>query len=509
MRRELAAAAAVVIATAAVAAFVAALGGLGLVYNDEYIYAAAARELAQGRTPWCYGPWPFFVARLGFPYTEIHARGSIATIALAFRLFGTSETAIFVPSFVETLLAALAVHLTARLAGVGPWRSALVGSLAGAHPILATFAASAFPEAGHTLGFALAGASIAARAGRLRAILLVTGTVVAVVHRETALALPVAAGLGFFVRARAEGASRKDALRASLVAPLAALVAGLGAFALFRGPMLDPGVRWWYVLQAAMPEGESLYNVVDTRPAPMNSWMIALRAARMTRAFFLGGDELEGTRAIVAFVHAGALSAALVAWRSRSATARALAVSALALYFVKGVSSILFHEPPGLFARHIGSEGVACFVAAAVALARSKRPWLALALAAITLASSLVVSGVIARGHGERLVKQRRVSARLQELLPPTDGVLCAEIAWRLCWDRPGQFVLLPPFDEETLVWLAARVPIDRLALDTGEPLVARPLALTHRRPQRIAGFDLAHIDSSLGVTILIYEKRR
>ncbi len=503
--REVAAAALVALLALAVVLLVAAIGGVGLTYNDEYVYAAAARELAQGKPPWCFAPWCFFVARLGFPYPEIHARGAIATIAVAFKLFGATERAAVAPAVLFTVLLAVGFYAAARWAGIGRKGAVLAGVLAGAYPIDAVFATTTFPEAGHDLGYVLAAAAIVAPGGGLRALLLVLGTFLAVVHRETATILPVGAALGLLVHARTSGASWRDALRGALPAPALAFAAGLVAFALVKGPMLDPNVRGWYVLLPACEGDEGLYGIMDTGPAPLSPFVVLKRVWNILPAFFVGGDGLEGTLPIVLLVHACALAALAVAWRSRDAVARALGASGAFLYAVKAATSLVFHEPPGLFARHLGAEGVVCFLAAVVWFARSGRG--ALAAAAVALVFSLGTDVVIARGHAHRLESQRRLARVVDALCPPTGGVLCSENAGRLAWERPGQFVLLPPWTEATLEKVTRVVPVDRLELDVWEPLVARPLQATGRVPERIGAFRLARRDASLGPTLLVYER--
>jgi hypothetical protein len=487
------AAAAAAIGLAAV--LLVAASGLGLTFNDEYIYAAAARELAHGRQPWCFGPMPFFIERFGFPYLEIHARGSIATIALAFRIFGDREWAACLPAIVETVLVTVAGYACGRLSALPRSRALLGAALVAFFPPLATFSTSAFPETGHALGYALGAVAIVAPSP-WRFAVVALGTAAAVAHRETGLILPFAVALGAFVRDRRRSPA--------LLLLGAGLAAGLATYVATKGTIADRDVRAWMFFMPFVQStnGEGIYTLMpDGAPPPVTSWLVIQRLGKTVGLLLAGGDNLAWTRPTVLAVD-GAILLAVLAARRRPEV-RGLSIAGLLLYAAKSGLLVIFHEPPGLYARHIAAEGVFLVLALLPLLARPRGALCALGL----VAAFAVVDRGTASVRGGILERQRLLGPVLLRLAPRDGGLIASENAWRLVWDRPGQFTVLVPWTPAMLEKLARRVPIERLILDVNEPLVASQLVATGRAPGTIGPFTLVAQDTSLGATLLVYDR--
>jgi 4-amino-4-deoxy-L-arabinose transferase-like glycosyltransferase len=166
----------------------AALGGSGLLWPDEHVYALAARELALGGRPICHAVTAHHVQALGFPYEEVHAPGQVHAVALAFRLLGPSEKAALLPSVSAFLLLVLAAYATFRRLGVRPRLAALSVGLLGLFPTNAAFAFTAFAEMPLALATTLGALSILLRP-RHGIVLLAGAVVLGIAFRESSVAL--------------------------------------------------------------------------------------------------------------------------------------------------------------------------------------------------------------------------------------------------------------------------------------------------------------------------------
>lgn len=515
-RRELGAAAACGLAAAALVALLTLVGGAGLLWSDEWVYATAARELAAGRPPLAFGITAFHVDRFGFPYEEYHARGGIAAMALAFRALGAHEVVALVPAWIATVLAALVAHAAARSAGLAPAPAAAAGALVAALPTVAGFAATGFVEAPITLALLLGAASVGATGTRARIALAVLATVLGVAWRETALVVPFAVAVGLAARAWSDGLTVRAALAAAVPGALAALVAGTGAWRLASAGIAGSSGRGFLAWYVAMPlagaeASRDGYSALGTAVPEITWQLVAARAVRMLpEVFFRPSDSVEGALVGLVLVHGLALLALAGLARRCAPAVRGIAAYALALYVTKVVFLVFIYEPPGFNARHLAGESAPLLLAVALA-AGSFAPRRALVALAALAGLAFVADDIhIARCRAERRGQLTGYSSALGRVAATPPGrVLVASNAWPLAWSRPGLFVALPPATERGLALFAERVPADTLVLHAREPLVARHLVAEGAVPQRLGDFELAARDVSLGVTLLRYERRR
>jgi hypothetical protein len=516
-RRELLGRVGVALFALVTVALVTLVGGAGLLWDDEFNYAAAAREIASGRPGYAFDTYTNYIRVYGFPYLEVHSRGGIQALALAFRAFGASEAAAIVPSALATVLLVLVAHEVARKAGLERRLAALAAALVALSPTVAGFAATAFLEPAETLAVMLGAAAVVSRRSRVRVVLGAAASVLASAYVETGLLVPVALGVAALVRERTGGATlRRSALVAFVESAPALLlaIATVAAFgAWFEGRRHE--VIAWAIAQPLLGDDawrEGYGAATNMQPPPVNLTLLLARALKQAPLLVWSWQPVEGTGASILLVHGIAAAAIFGLVRGRSPLVRGLAAFPLFLYAAKLTLLLFLHEAPRLNARHLAPESAGLIVAGVAALApalpearRGRGAVLALTVAAVMLGIDLRV----ATARATRRERLARYTETLGRIAAPGPGrVLVAYNAYRLPWDRPGSFALYPPATEATLAWLDARAPLEKLVLDPWEPLVARTLAETGHPPQRLAGFELGTIDRSLGVSLLVYERR-
>lgn len=99
----------------------------GLAWNDELVYAAAGRHVADGHGPLSSFYHPDAITERGFPQPDVHMPGHAFVLGAAFRLAGPKEWVALLPSRLALIAAAFLLAVA-----IGPrWgeRSALAGAL--------------------------------------------------------------------------------------------------------------------------------------------------------------------------------------------------------------------------------------------------------------------------------------------------------------------------------------------------------------------------------------------
>ncbi len=447
--------------------------------------------------------------RYGFPYEEPHARGGVQAIRGAFAILGVSEGAALLPAMAATLAAVLVAYGCSRAAGLGPGGAALLSGVLAAMPQVAGFAATAFTEPATTLAFLLGAAALLVRKTGGRFALAALGSALGVAHRETSIAIPCALALGLVLEARREGAKWPQALRAAAPAA-AALALALAVLRLCAGVFATRSggdLAGWYLTLPFVPEEvfrDGFHAASNVPPPPITFSLIVHRALAQAPRLVWCERPIAGAGISIVLAHVAAACALPGLRRSATPASHGLAAYALSLYAVKVLFLLFLYEEPGLNARHLAPETAALVLAAGAALGPSRRS----AIAGIALLPLLL--SVDARVAAERRVERGRradYSATLCRIADPRPGkALVAYNAYRVTWDRPGTFVVLPPATEPTLDWLAERVPIQAMVLDATEPLVAPSLHSRGHAPGRLGRFELKGRDTSAGVTLLLYE---
>ncbi len=483
---------------ALVIALVVATGGTRLVWSDEVVYAAAARELAAERPPLAFDTNAHFIHRFGFPHVEPHARGGVFVLARLFQLLGAREAVALIPSIAWTLgSAAVAYAVIAR--SRGPWAAAAGTVVVVAAPTVAGFAGTAFHEPAITFAYLVAAASVVAE-GRAAPALLALSAFVGVAHRETAALLPLVAAAAIAHRER-RVAPAGLALAAGLASAGLALLLARGAFSRHADATTLP----WYVAQPLLSDTayrEGFGVASDASPPAITLALLASRAARRLPELLWCSRPIAGAGLALVFVHATALAAVATIRRSSDRAVRALAAFALILQAAKLAFLLLVYEEPGLNARHFAPESAVLLLAV---LAGASRPVIAL-VAAPLLALDLHVA------HARHVERERleRYAATLERVANVTaPGALVAYNAHLTTWDRPGTFTILPPASVATLEWLAGHAELQAAVLDATEPLLAEALLREGRIPRRLGPLTITGTDRSLGVTLVIYERAR
>ena len=167
----------------------------GLVWNDELVFAAAGRHVADGHGPLSSFYHPLAIAARGFPQADVHMPGQAFVLGAAFRLAGATETVAILTSrlaFLGTLVL-LAWTIGTRW---GERSGVAAAALFALFPPDAVFAHTAMSESVFTListGFLalFLGARERPSVARAAAMALVLGA--GAIHHETVLAyLPAA-----------------------------------------------------------------------------------------------------------------------------------------------------------------------------------------------------------------------------------------------------------------------------------------------------------------------------
>jgi 4-amino-4-deoxy-L-arabinose transferase-like glycosyltransferase len=167
----------------------------GLVWNDELVYAAAGRHVADGHGPLSSFYHPLAIAERGFPQPDVHMPGQAFVLGAAFRLAGATDLVAVLTSRIA-FVAAVVVLAWAIARRWGERAGIAAGALLALFPPEAAFAHTAMSESVFTLLTTLLLALLLeARdrpsAGRAVALGLLLG--LGVFHHETILAYAPAA----------------------------------------------------------------------------------------------------------------------------------------------------------------------------------------------------------------------------------------------------------------------------------------------------------------------------
>jgi hypothetical protein len=266
----------------------------------------------------------------------------------------------------------------------------------------------------------------------------------------------------------------------------------------------------WVVARPLMNElgRENMFASLGVSPGPVSLALLSARALKIAPEL-VWSNAAEGAGVSLLAVHGAATVAAFLALRRRSpAGIRSVAAYGLTIFVTKFFFLLLFYEPPGFGARHLAAESVPLVIAAiAIAMTAHCTPRCSMVLAALACVFFLTIDYRVATARAVRKARLERYTATLASLVPSGPGAFAAFDGWGLAWKRPGLTVAMPPVTEVAVDFLAEQINLRRIVLDPTEPLVARRLAATGQPPQSLGRFRLVHVDRSLGVSLLVYDR--
>jgi hypothetical protein len=416
----------------------------GLAWNDELVYAAAARHVADGHGPVSSFYHPDAIVEGGLPQPDVHMPGQALLLGAAFRLLGPREEVAVATSAVAFVLAAAVVAWACTR-----WGTA--GALAAAglfvlFPPHAAFAHTAMAEPALCLTTAVFTAlwlGCRDRPGVGRAVALGVVLAAGATQRETFLvyALPAAWAIARWPA----GLRWRGAL------------AGGGALAAYLAFVFVP----FYMARASHPHvltdvlqagGSGIARVVARNvrdnlaalpfaPREAWQWVYLVQLLAVAAALLLARRATDERRPL----------AGLAAW------GLATTWIGVALFYPLGDWRVV---------RVVMPVVVPAIAVVGASLAASARKRVALTLTAAVLAVSVMATVSIGRDRRFNLDFGRDYAAFLSRTLRKRPAVVVATKAYRYGWEAyPVAVVVWEATDLKRVRAVATRVPVDAIVV--------------------------------------------
>ncbi|MET0552323.1 MAG: hypothetical protein ABW221_04755 [Vicinamibacteria bacterium] len=419
----------------------------GLAWNDELVYAAAGRHVADGHGPVSSFYHPDAIVERGLPQPDVHMPGQALLLGAAFRLFGPRED-------VAVATSALAFVLASALAG---WTCARLGTAAGLaaaalfalFPPQAAFAHSAMAEPAlclATVAFAALWLGALRDPRPARAVALAVVLAVGATARET-----------FLVYA----------------APAAWAIARWPARERWRGAVLGGGVLAAYLAGVFVP----FYRARASHPHVLTD---ALQAEGARIAAVIAGNVRDNLAALPFFPREAwqwvyllqLLAFVLALGIARRATDERRPLAALAAWGLAStwVGVALFYPlADWRVVRVLMPVAVPAILVVGASLVPKTRTardlWRPLVAAAV-LAVSVAATVSLGRDRRFNLDFGRDYASYLLRTLPARPAVVVATKAYRYGWEAyPVAVVVWEATDLKRVRAVAERVPVDAIVV--------------------------------------------
>lgn len=416
----------------------------GLAWNDELVYAAAGRHVADGHGPISSFYHPDAIVERGLPQPDVHMPGQALLLGAAFRVLGPREEVAVATSTIAFVLAA------AVLAGsCARWGTAAALAAAGLFALFPPYAAFA-----HT--------AMAEPALGLTTAVFMALWLGALDRPHVARAVALAAAL-------AAGATQRETFLVYAL-PAAWAVARWPARLRWRGALAGGGVLASYLAVVFVP----YYRARASHPHVLTD---VLRAGRTGIARVVAGNVRDNLAALP-FVPReawqwvylaqllGVAAALAIAWRATDAR-RPLAWLAVWGLATTWIGAALFYPlADWRVVRVLMPVVLPAIAVVGVSLVAVARKRTALALTAAVLAVSATATISIGRDRRFSLDFGREYAAFLARMMRTRPAVVVATKAYRYGWEAyPVTVVVWEATDLKRVRAVATRVPVDAIVV--------------------------------------------